>query len=105
VLPVNVSVASSRLPEELEAAVYFICSEALANAAKHASATNVVIDVAARAGALSVLVADDGRGGAVVAGGSGLRGLADRVEALGGDLRINSPPGGGTLIAARLPLR
>jgi len=105
VLPVEVSVASSRLPEELEAAIYFICSEALANAAKHAAATKVVIDVAARDGALFVLVADDGQGGAGVGGGSGLRGLADRVEALGGDLRIESPPGGGTLIAARLPLR
>jgi signal transduction histidine kinase len=105
VLPVEASVASGRLPEELEAAIYFICSEALANAAKHAAARNVVIDVAARDGALSVLVADDGQGGADVAGGSGLRGLADRVEALGGDLRIESSPGGGTLIAARLPLR
>jgi signal transduction histidine kinase len=105
VLPVEVSVASSRLPEELEAAVYFICSEALANAAKHASATNVVIDVAADGDELTVEVGDDGRGGADTLRGSGLRGLADRVEALGGELRIESPPGGGTLIATRLPLR
>jgi signal transduction histidine kinase len=105
VLPVEVSVASSRLPEELEAAVYFICSEALANAAKHASATKVVIDVAADGDELAVEVGDDGRGGADTVRGSGLRGLADRVEALGGELRIESPPGGGTLIAARLPLR
>jgi signal transduction histidine kinase len=105
VLPVEVSVASSRLPEELEAAVYFICSEALANAAKHASATKVVIDVAADGDELTVEVADDGRGGADTVRGSGLRGLADRVEALGGELRIESQPGGGTLIAARLPLR
>jgi signal transduction histidine kinase len=105
VLPVEVSVASSRLPEELEAAVYFICSEALANAAKHASATKVVIDVAADGAELTVEVGDDGRGGADTVRGSGLRGLADRVEALGGELRIESPPGGGTLIAARLPLR
>jgi signal transduction histidine kinase len=105
VLPVDVSVASSRLPEELEAAVYFICSEALANAAKHASATKVVIDVAADGDELTVEAGDDGRGGADTVRGSGLRGLADRVEALGGELRIESPPGGGTLIAARLPLR
>jgi signal transduction histidine kinase len=104
VLPVEVSVASSRLPQELEAAVYFICSEALANAAKHASATKVSIQVAAGDGELSVRVADHGRGGADAARGSGLRGLADRVEALGGELRIESPSGGGSLIAARLPL-
>jgi signal transduction histidine kinase len=105
VLPVEVSVASTRLPEELEAAAYFICSEALANAAKHASATKVVIDVAADGDELTVEVGDDGRGGADTVRGSGLRGLADRVEALGGELRIESPPGGGTLVAARLPLR
>jgi signal transduction histidine kinase len=105
VLPVEVSVASSRLRVELEAAVYFICSEALANAAKHASATKVVIDVAADGVELTVEVGDDGRGGTDTVRGSGLRGLADRVEALGGELRIESPPGAGTLIAARLPLR
>jgi len=104
-LPVEVSFRSSRLPEELEAAVYFICSEALANAAKHASATKVAIDVAARDGELTVRVVDDGRGGADLARGSGLRGLVDRVEALGGELRIESPPGGGTVVAARFPLR
>jgi signal transduction histidine kinase len=104
VLPVEVGVASSRLPEELEAAVYFLCSEALANAAKHASATKVSIEVAAEHDELTARVVDDGRGGADLARGSGLRGLADRVEALGGELRIESPPGGGTLIAARLPL-
>lgn len=103
-LPVEVSFASSRLPEELEAAVYFICSEALANAAKHASATKVSIEVAAGNGELTVGVVDDGRGGADLAGGSGLRGVADRVEALGGELRIESPPGCGSLIAVRLPL-
>jgi signal transduction histidine kinase len=90
---------------DLEAAVYFICSEALANAAKHASATKVVIDVAADGVELTVEVGDDGRGGTDTVRGSGLRGLADRVEALGGELRIESPPGAGTLIAARLPLR
>jgi signal transduction histidine kinase len=104
-LPVEVRFGSSRLPEELEAAVYFICSEALANAAKHASATKVVIDVAADGDELTVEVGDDGRGGADTVRGSGLRGLADRVEALGGELRIEGPPGGGTLIAARVPLR
>jgi signal transduction histidine kinase len=105
VLPVDVRVASSRLHAELEAAVYFVCSEALANAAKHASATRLSIEVASGDGELTVQVVDDGRGGADPTRGSGLRGLVDRVETLGGDLWIESPPGGGTLIAARLPLR
>jgi signal transduction histidine kinase len=104
VLPVDVSVASGRLGEELDAAVYFICSEALANTAKHAAASRVSIDVFAVGGELTVRVIDDGRGGADVTRGSGLRGLADRVEALGGELRVESPSGGGTVIAARLPL-
>jgi len=101
---VEVSVATARMSEELEAAVYFVCSEALANAAKHASATTVAIEVATGAGGLTVRIGDDGHGGADAAKGTGLRGLADRVEALGGELRIDSPPGGGTLVAARLPL-
>jgi signal transduction histidine kinase len=104
-LPVEVNVAADRLLEELEAAVYFVCSEALANAVKHASATKVVINVAADDDELTVGIGDDGRGGADTVRGSGLRGLADRVEALGGELRIESPAGRGTLIAARLPLR
>jgi signal transduction histidine kinase len=103
-IPVKADVATGRLSEELEAAVYFVCSEALANAAKHAGATTVTIEAIAGVGELTVLIADDGRGGADVTKGSGLRGLADRVEALGGELRIESPPGGGTLVAARLPL-
>ena len=61
--------------------------------------------MAARDGELTVRVVDDGRGGADLAQGSGLRGLVDRVEALGGELRIESPPGGGTVVAARFPLR
>jgi signal transduction histidine kinase len=103
-LPVAVSVATGRLSGELEAAVYFVCSETLANAAKHAGATGVAIRAVAGGGELTVEVADDGRGGADAAKGSGLRGLADRVEALGGELGIESPPGGGTLVTARLPL-
>jgi signal transduction histidine kinase len=102
-LPVEVSVAAGRLPEEAEAAVYFVCSEALANAAKHAGATAMSIETAAGEGELTVRIRDDGRGGADAALGSGLRGLADRVEALGGELMVESPPGRGTLVAARLP--
>jgi signal transduction histidine kinase len=103
-LPVEVSVATGRLSEELEAAVYFVCSETLANAAKHSGSPTASIEVAAADGELTVRITDDGRGGAAVAGGSGLRGLFDRVEALDGELWIESPPGGGTLVAARLPL-
>lgn len=103
-LPVNVSVTAGRLPDELEAAVYFVCSEALANAAKHAGATMASVEVAATGGELRVRIRDDGRGGAHVGGGSGLRGLVDRVEALSGELRIESPPSGGTFLVARLPL-
>jgi signal transduction histidine kinase len=103
-LPVEIGVATGRLSEELEAAVYFVCSEALTNATKHAGATKVAIEAVAGGGELTVRIADDGHGGADVAKGSGLRGLVDRVEAFGGELRIESPPGGGTLIVARLPL-
>ena len=104
VVPVKVSVAAGRLPAEVEAAVYFVCSEALANAAKHAGATTMSIETAAVEGELTVRIRDDGRGGADAALGSGLRGLADRVEALGGELVVESSPDGGTLVAARLPL-
>ena len=103
-LPVEVAVATGRLSEELEAAVYFVCSEALTNATKHAGATTVAIEAIAGGGELTVRIADDGHGGADVTKGSGVRGLVDRVEALGGELRIESPPGGGTRIVARLPL-
>jgi signal transduction histidine kinase len=97
-------VSDVRLPEEIEAAAYFVCSEALANVAKYASASRARLTVDARDGLLFVEVADDGRGGAVIGGGSGLRGLADRVEALGGTISLDSPPGDGTRVAVELPL-
>ena len=75
-----------------------MASEALANVAKYANATSVTINVSRHVGGALVEVADDGVGGADDAAGSGLRGLADRVEALGGQLRINSPTGAGTTI-------
>ena len=92
-----------RLPEVVEVAAYFVASEALANVAKHAQASAVQITVSRGAGGALVEVADDGVGGADDAGGSGLRGLADRVEALGGQLRISSPLGTGTTISAVIP--
>jgi signal transduction histidine kinase len=92
-----------RLPEVVEVAAYFVASEALANVAKHARASAVQITVSRGAKGALVEVADDGVGGADDAAGSGLRGLADRVEALGGQLRISSPLGTGTTISAVIP--
>jgi signal transduction histidine kinase len=103
-VPVELAVPAERLPAEAEAAAYFICSEALANVAKYASASRVVVRVTADDHAALVEIVDDGVGGADPAQGSGLRGLADRVEALGGALRLESPPDGGTRLAAELPL-
>ena len=103
-IPVAVDVPSRRFPAPQEAAVFFVCSEALANVAKYAEASGVSIDVAEAGPRLVVRVADDGRGGADLARGSGLRGLADRVEALGGTLSVRSPPGAGTRLEAELPI-
>jgi signal transduction histidine kinase len=102
-IPVETAVSVGRLAPAVEAAVYFVCSEALANVAKYAKATRVTIDVATANGHVVATIADDGVGGADSRGGSGLRGLADRVEALGGRLRVESPPGAGTTIEAVLP--
>jgi len=93
-----------RLPEPIETAAYYAISEALTNAAKHAHATAADIEVAESDGVLHVRVSDDGRGGADFSHGSGLVGLQDRAEALGGHLRIDSPPGAGTTLEITLPL-
>jgi signal transduction histidine kinase len=93
-----------RLPEPIELAAYYVVSEALTNAAKHASATVVDVDVTADDEMLRVDVRDDGRGGADRTRGSGLMGLTDRVEALGGRLSLRSPPGAGTTVQVALPL-
>jgi signal transduction histidine kinase len=103
-VPVQVSVPQQRLEPAVEAAVYFVCSEALANVAKYAQASQASVWVQRRAGLVAVEVRDDGVGGADPAGGSGLRGLTDRVEALQGRLRVESPPGGGTRLLAEIPL-
>jgi signal transduction histidine kinase len=97
-------VAVGRLAPTVEAAVYFLCSEALANAAKYAEAARMTIDVAESNGFVLVAIADDGIGGAEASRGSGLRGLADRVEALGGQLSVRSPMGGGTRLDATIPI-
>ena len=93
----------SALPEQVEAAAYYVVSEGLANAYKHGGAEKVAIHLRTDRGALTVEVLDDGIGGADEEG-SGLRGLADRIEALGGTLALESPPGRGTRLLARLPL-
>jgi len=92
-----------RLPQQVEAAAYFVTSEALANAAKHSHATEVRIRARLERGVLLVEIADDGIGGAGTGSGTGLRRLADRVEALGGRLTLSSPPGRGTTIRAEIP--
>jgi signal transduction histidine kinase len=91
------------LPEPVQITAYFIVAEALTNAFKHARCDLVTVRVGAANGWAMVEVRDDGVGGTVSAGGSGLRGLADRVSALGGTLEIESPPGDGTAIRARMP--
>ena len=103
-LPVDINVAGARLPRRVAVAAYFVCAEALANVAKHAAAAHVAVAVTASEDRVKVEIADDGVGGADPAHGSGLRGLADRVETLGGTLRVESVPGRGTRLAAEIPL-
>ena len=102
---VELTVVADGIDPEASAVAYFVCAEALANASKHAGARRVAIDVRAVDGRLAVEVADDGAGGADPRDGTGLRGLAERVEACGGSLLVDSPPGQGTRVAASLPLR
>jgi signal transduction histidine kinase len=91
------------MPEPVELAAYFVACEALANVARYAQATQTAIRVSQPAGDAVIEIADDGVGGADESAGTGLQGLADRVAALGGTLRILSPPGGGTVVTAQLP--
>jgi signal transduction histidine kinase len=103
-LPARLDVTlQARLPERIESAAYFMASEALANAAKHSHGRKLRVTAGRDGHALTVEVADDGIGGAAATGGSGLRGLADRIEALGGDFTVSSPPGRGTVLRARIP--
>jgi signal transduction histidine kinase len=92
-----------RLPDQIESAAYFVASEALTNAAKHSHGREVRILVRDEGRSLTIEIADDGIGAATSAGGSGLRGLADRVEALGGAFTVSSPPGRGTTLRAVIP--
>jgi len=103
-VPVRLLVTvGERLPETLEVAAYYLVSESLANVGKYAGATSASVEVVRRTDDVLVEIVDDGVGGADESRGSGLRGLADRVEALGGKLRVWSPSGGGTRVRAEIP--
>jgi signal transduction histidine kinase len=96
--------AHRRLPEPIEVAAYYVASEALANAAEHAQASQVEVSLASRNGSLLLSIRDDGVGGACPGRGSGLVGLQDRVEALGGTIKIDSSAGSGTCVVVTLPI-
>jgi signal transduction histidine kinase len=103
-LPVELTeLPEERLPEPVEAAVYYVVAETITNIAKHAKATSATVSVTLANKTARVVITDDGIGGADPAGGTGLRGLADRIEALDGDLRVDSPDAGGTRIEAQIP--
>jgi signal transduction histidine kinase len=105
--PLDVAVStelSERLPPAIEAAAYYVVAESLTNCARYGEASEVTVRVSRRNGSAQVEVVDDGVGGADASRGSGLRGLADRVEALDGRLGIESPPGEGTRVWAEIPL-
>jgi signal transduction histidine kinase len=103
-VPVDLTrVGDARFDPAVESTLYFVCSEALANVAKHARASRVRIELTEDRIGSVLRIVDDGIGGASVSAGSGLRGLADRVEALGGSLVIDDQPGGGTGVTARVP--
>jgi PAS domain S-box-containing protein len=104
-IPVELNVSVSERPSEsTETAVYYVVSEALANAAKHARASRISVVVTTSGSEIRAIVEDDGSGGAEVSAGSGLVGLIDRVEALGGRFSLESPPGHGTRISIEMPL-
>ena len=93
-----------RLPDQVEVAAYYTVSEALTNASKHANATRIWVSLRVEDEMLLLSVRDDGAGGADATRGSGLTGLRDRIEALGGQIKIESPPGSGTLIEVEIPI-
>jgi signal transduction histidine kinase len=103
-LPVSVNVTPERLPESVEATAYFITAEALTNVVKHAQARLAAVVASVDGGVLHLEVRDDGVGGAKVEGSSGLLGLQDRASAVGGELDVESLPGSGTVVVAKLPV-
>ena len=104
-LPVEILVLpAQRLPEPVEAAAYFLTAEALTNVVKHAHASRATVEITRQQDCARIRVTDDGAGGAAVREGSGLRGLSDRLEALGGILRVDSRAGAGTALTGEIPL-
>ncbi len=101
--PVTVDVPDRRYPAPVERAIYYVACEAVTNAVKHSAASTITVCVRAQQDAVRLTVTDDGRGGAHLNGGSGLRGLNDRIEALGGTLVVASPPDAGTVLTAEVP--
>jgi signal transduction histidine kinase len=101
-IPVEIRGTIERVPESVEAALFFVCAEALTNVSKHARASQASIELREKGEYALATVEDNGVGGASSGRGSGLRGLADRVEALGGRLRVDSPPDGGTRVVAEI---
>ena len=102
-IPLQLDVTSEPLPDDVTATVYYVASEAVTNAVKHAHAEQIDVRVVRQNGDVRVRVTDDGQGGASARVGSGLSGLSDRVAAAGGRLLVDSPPGHGTQIEAVLP--
>ena len=102
-VPVDLDVRCGRLDAGVEAAAYYIVAEALTNVTRHARASGATVSIARDDGHLRVEVSDDGGGGADFTRGSGLGGLADRLDALSGRLEVASPPGGGTRLRAVIP--
>ena len=103
-IPIEIQFLSGRVRADAELVAYFVCSEALTNVAKHASASTASVCVTMSDRRVTVVVEDDGVGGANPAHGSGLRGLADRIETVGGTLHVRSEPGAGTRLTAEIPL-
>jgi GAF domain-containing protein len=101
----RLDLGGERFEEAVEVAAYYVASEALTNTAKHARASRAEVEAIRRDGLLELIVRDDGRGGAVPSSGSGLTGLVDRVEAIGGTMRIDSRPGRGTSVHVKLPVK
>ena len=102
--PITANVTEARFRTEIEVAAYYVIAEGLTNVARYANATEAHVEVMAVDGRLHVMVADDGQGGADPSMGSGLRGLADRLAAIGGDLEVTSAAGAGTTLTATLPM-
>jgi signal transduction histidine kinase len=104
-MPVRIEAPlARRLPDEVETALYYLVAEALTNAAKHAQATAATVRLSVAGDRVKVTIRDDGTGGAAVRAGGGLRGLAERLEALGGELEVDSPARAGTTLTGVIPL-